>query len=220
MQETPTALPVPAGSAHQVPELDGGDLGLQDGPEAPEEVRGQGKPVGWGAAVSPAGPPALPHGGSGDQGMYPRTAPRPQGPPTAPACPSPVDLGEHLLLNARLLLVRGVPAPPRVLREVVPDEMQLEGDRAGRDVQHSPPPHLHPREHRCPLPRPGQLYLLLPAGVVLRGRLEEGPGVVGVVVNPLAEVVADVEAPGERGGEQSCPPARPRPAPRSPQTHR
>lgn len=140
---------------------------------------------------------------SGD--VPPGQSPQPQGPPLVPACPSPVDLGEHLLLDAGLLLVRGVPASPRVLREVVPDEMQLEGGQSWHcPARQTPaslleaPPSLGAPPARCR--GPGQLYLLLPAGVVLQGSLEEGPGIVGVIVNPLTEVVADVEAPGGRGG--------------------
>lgn len=223
-----TALPAPRGSTHQVPELDGGDLRLHNGPQAPEEVGGQSEPDGEQLSALP-GPlvpaphqwraggrgtrtvlgvlPSLSSGGPGD--MPPGRTPWPQGLPSTPTCPSPTDLREHLLLDAGLLLVCGVPASPRVLREVMPDEMQLEEgqSRLGRCCRHCPgtarsgtPPvrHTPTRSTRCQ--GTGQLYLLLPAGVVLWGSLEEGPGIVGVVVNPFAEVVADVEAPGETGG--------------------
>lgn len=79
----------PPGSAHQVPELDGGDLRLQDGPQAPEEVGGQSEPGGEQPSAPTArrrerdeegfGDAALSvQQGSGD--VPPGKPPRPQGP--------------------------------------------------------------------------------------------------------------------------------------------
>lgn len=134
------------------------------------------------------------------------------GVPPAPR-PSPVDLRQHLLLDARLLLVRRVPAPPRVLREVVPDEMQLGGEQWAGTRRGEGTPALPPS---CSPWGGNTAHLLLPAGVVLQGSLVVGPGAVRVVVGPLAEVVPDVKAAGEGAGGERGAARRGGAAPRGP----
>lgn len=56
-----TALPAPRGSTHQVPKLNGGDLRLHNGPQAPEEVGGQSEPDGEQLSALPGPLVPAPH---------------------------------------------------------------------------------------------------------------------------------------------------------------